>query len=403
MALNRVYQKIFGKNANLSDLGVVGSHNNSNDQYSKDIGILQSLANWETGMRAIVTSSDAPYLQDHNSLFYVITSQLAYLFQAGIAEWNSQTEYFANRSIVLKNGKIYIAIADNTNIEPEVTASWATYWKTLNNWGSVIGNIYNQTDLWNILLKGMSFDSAVSTAISGYPKGTVLKFSQGLNHYDIKALKDSPNEPVEDILGNTGNIYFARKIEQMYRIVATQNDLPVPSADTYGKWCFVTSENSFYGGGTDAGGNYNWTSMGNDLYALVGAEVFTYDNITFYKQNSSYQWVDLGLSYDWLYFSQRAIIKEKNTSNIGYRLWSNGWIEQYGKANSISGGSSTPVTFEVEMNDNSYSVYGGVVPNDSSVGGRFVAGNRTTTGMNIDWTSSTAVDGTWWKIEGYKK
>lgn len=128
MALNRKYQKIFAKNAQSTDLGVVGSKNAGTPQYSTDIETLQSLTNWETGLRAQVSNSDAPSLQDQNSILYVITSQLAYLFQSGIAEWNSQTEYFSGRSVVLRNGKVYIAIADSTGVEPEVTSGWLSYW-----------------------------------------------------------------------------------------------------------------------------------------------------------------------------------------------------------------------------------------------------------------------------------
>lgn len=129
MALDRKYQKIFAKNADGNDLAVVGSKNAGNIETSTDVEEIQSLSNWMTGLRAQVTTNDAPYLQDQNSIFYVITSQLAYLFQAGIAEWNSQTEYIANRSVVLKNGKIYIAIADSINVEPEVTNEWLSYWR----------------------------------------------------------------------------------------------------------------------------------------------------------------------------------------------------------------------------------------------------------------------------------
>lgn len=154
MALERKYQKIFGKNAVATDLGVVGSKSIDNPQYSTDIETLQSLSNWETGMRAIVTSSSAPYLQDHNSLFYVITSQLAYIFQSGIAEWNSQTEYIANRSVVLRNGKTYIAIANSTNIEPIVTSGWESYWKSLTDWGFLTGDINEQKDLISAIGKG---------------------------------------------------------------------------------------------------------------------------------------------------------------------------------------------------------------------------------------------------------
>lgn len=188
MALDRKYQKIFGENAQETDLGVVGSKNAGNPQYSTDIEVLQSLSNWGTGLRALVTATLAPYLQDQNSIFYVITYQLAYLFQAGIAEWNSQTEYVENRSIVLKNGKIYLAIANNTNIEPEVTENWDTYWKSLIDWGFLQGNIYNQTDLWQLLLMGVSYNSSVSTSIGGYPQGAILRFFDTDGSYLVRSL-----------------------------------------------------------------------------------------------------------------------------------------------------------------------------------------------------------------------
>lgn len=194
MALDRKYQKIFAKNAQSTDLSIVGSKMAGNIQYNTDIETLQSLSNWETGMRAIVSNSDAPYLQDHNSLFYVITSQLAYLFQAGIAEWNSRTEYFSGRSVVLKSGKIYLAIANNTSVEPEVTAGWTDFWVCINFWGGIQGDIYNQSDLWQILLKGLSYNNTIATAINGYPQGTILRFFDGDVSYLVSSLVDNNTE-----------------------------------------------------------------------------------------------------------------------------------------------------------------------------------------------------------------
>lgn len=176
MALDRKHQKIFGANAQETDLGVVGSKNAGNPQYSTDIETLQSLSNWGTGLRALVTSTLAPYLQDQNSILYVITSQLAYLFQAGLAEWNAQTEYIANRSAVFKNGKIYIAIASSTNIEPEVTSNWGAYWK-----------LYQYT-----LLSGNFFDSSFIAAGGSYPQGAIINYTDANgNIIQIKSLIDN--------------------------------------------------------------------------------------------------------------------------------------------------------------------------------------------------------------------
>lgn len=86
-----------------------------------------------------------------------------------------------------------------------------------------------------------------------------------------------------------------------------------------------------------------------------------------------------------------------------YRIWSDGWCEQGAYQSSISGDGPTPVTFLVTMADTNYSVFGGVVPSASSANdSRFEAYTRTTTGMNIDWTNASHVDGTWWEVKGYK-
>ena len=58
---------------------------------------------------------------------------IAYLFQHGIPEWDSTTEYFTQRSVVQYGGKLYIATADNVNDSPADGVSW----------GSVAGSIEN--------------------------------------------------------------------------------------------------------------------------------------------------------------------------------------------------------------------------------------------------------------------
>ena len=49
---------------------------------------------------------------------------IAYLYQRGIAEWDNTTEYFADKSVVLYNGVLYIAIVNNQNINPLNTSRW---------------------------------------------------------------------------------------------------------------------------------------------------------------------------------------------------------------------------------------------------------------------------------------
>lgn len=305
MALDRKKQKIFAKNAQSTDLGVVGSKNAGNPQYSTDIETLQSLTNWETGLRAQVSNSDAPYLQDQNSILYVITYQLAYLFQAGIAEWQVDTEYISGRSVVLRSGKIYIAIANSTGVEPEVTSGWESSWKSLIDWGFLTGSITKQTDLWNTLLKGLSYNVSIATSIGGYPKGARLLFCQqdGYRPY-IESLKDSnQDEPTDDnvfIFPDTYtymNIAFVAPIKTM-----------MPSASSFKDGDLVwlqNNENRYYNQiYTKSNGLLNYTGTIASMTSSQGKDVILYtrntDNFYIYKQNQMDTSFLLSTEYSWI-------------------------------------------------------------------------------------------------------
>lgn len=360
MALARKYQKIFGKNAVETDLGVVGSKSIDNPQYSTDIETLQSLSNWEAGMRSIITSSSAPYMQDHNALFYVITSQLAYLFQAGIAEWNSQTEYIANRSIVLRNGKTYIAIASSTNVEPEVTSGWESSWKNLLTWGDTSGNIYQQTDLWNLIAKGGLYAECT-------PNNGVLNI-------------DLPQIPV----ANATYLPSGTKIRVRF----------LSGADIK----FTLAHLSIQGA---TGGRVNYkiayTNLPNQYSKgkfVVGAETieFTIDTNTGGQTIAG--------------FARCSIVVADTDDLFGYndrhfRIWRDGWIEQSGTTNSTTAGTDINVNLPYEMYGTNYEIALSAVISDDSAG---TTNNRihsiTTTGFKIR-TGSTG--NYTYMVKGYKK
>ena len=127
MAIDRKIQKVFGGSLSPSgNIAVYGSKKAGSPTFSDNVETLQSTS-WLQGIMGATSTDKAPYVQDLNSIFYVITKQLAYLFQSGVAEWDSQTEYFANKSICQHNGLVYSCIADNTNKEPGATG-WESYW-----------------------------------------------------------------------------------------------------------------------------------------------------------------------------------------------------------------------------------------------------------------------------------
>lgn len=411
MALNRKYQKIFAKNAQSTDLGVVGSKNAGNPQYSTDIETLQSLTNWETGLRAQVSNSDAPYLQDQNSILYVITSQLAYLFQAGIAEWNSQTEYFANRSVVLKSGKTYIAIADSTGIEPEVTSNWDTYWKNLSNWGFLGGSIYNQTDLWNILLKGIEYDSSIATAIGGYPKRTRLLYTQedGTKIY-IDSTKDS-----NTTVPSSSSIFYPTKnttgtsIITIQEIAQTASDItitPTASLANNNALVLVMSSNYIYKVELTMG-EYKWIPGQNatGIRPSAGRCFFDLDTKEYYGYDDNGNFKTMGELFAWITEQRKdesikiIEINRNNDTKVWRKVYSNGWIEQGGKTEGGSSGYRN-ITLPIEMKDVDYCITLSAGIGSGSGSTNNTIEDITTTGFKI-WSGSPSAYT--WKVEGYKK
>jgi hypothetical protein len=81
-------------------------------------------------MAACLVNNQSPPLQDLNGLFYWLSSQLGYICQTGIPEWETNTVYYIG-SIVsgVGNGIVYISLTDS-NTGNAVTNT--TYWMPLN-------------------------------------------------------------------------------------------------------------------------------------------------------------------------------------------------------------------------------------------------------------------------------
>ena len=300
MAIERKKQKIFagGFDSANGNIAKYGSKKAGALAYSFDLDEIQTSA-WLQGMIGGTPTDKAPYLQDLNAIFYTFSKQLAYIFQAGIAEWNSQTEYIANRSVVLRNGKTYIAIANSTNVEPEVTSGWESSWESLSiKWGKIQGDLKAQLDLWNCLLKGLFFDSTIS---NGYSKGDrILTYFKGYKIYIDSTKDNNTDEP------NDTNIYFLQNVKEAEWVITNDNPLPAASASQVGKIYFIppnmptTSFSTCYVGVDGGGGSYTWAQRYIST-AADGAEiVFLKQTKTYYKKYSSDVYSPLGGFYSWI-------------------------------------------------------------------------------------------------------
>ncbi len=108
--LTRALQKIFGSTGGPANFGQIGSKAAGAPITTKDLETIQSLSEYDQGMQAIVSdqgTSVLPYLEDINSLHFLETSQLAYLFQSGVPGWDDATEYYQDISLVLESGVIW--------------------------------------------------------------------------------------------------------------------------------------------------------------------------------------------------------------------------------------------------------------------------------------------------------
>lgn len=127
--ITRKTQKIFADSAAASQITAFGSikANSPNPPvYSKDPDVIQS-NEFMQGWTGATQDDYAPYRQDMNAIQNLVTRQLAYLFQAGIPEYDSATQYYEN-SFCQINGIIYRCIQDALNKNPTTEiAYWTGY------------------------------------------------------------------------------------------------------------------------------------------------------------------------------------------------------------------------------------------------------------------------------------
>lgn len=125
--ITRKIMKIFGSSAGPSEIAKFGSLAAAAPAYSTDPTVIQSLSNYLDGWLGAVIGANSPALEDMNALCYLYAYQLAYLMQAGVAEWDSTTTYYIGSLVNDGTGIIYRSIVDN-NLDNALTdaAAWTS-------------------------------------------------------------------------------------------------------------------------------------------------------------------------------------------------------------------------------------------------------------------------------------
>lgn len=125
--LRRVTQKIFGNNQDQYNFTVFGTAQSQSPEYTKDVESIQG-GEFLGGWSEAVQEDYAPYMEDMNGYMYMVTSQLAYIFQQGAAiEWDANTTYYTGSIVCAPDGSgtwFRSLIDDNTAVLTDTTA-WA--------------------------------------------------------------------------------------------------------------------------------------------------------------------------------------------------------------------------------------------------------------------------------------
>lgn len=160
-----------------SNNGQFGSAQAGTKVLSSDPAVLQALPAWAQGwLDATISSENLPTLEEMQGIQYIVTYELAYLFQEGIPEYDAGTTYFID-SIVKKSGtvQLYKSLIDNNTGNALTNGS---DWQFLVDLGNVESNI-----VWGATAGGTAgaITLTPATALTAYGTPTLVFFIPAAN------------------------------------------------------------------------------------------------------------------------------------------------------------------------------------------------------------------------------
>lgn len=195
--LTRETLKQFGSTGGSSNFGKFGSQAVGAPVTTKTISTIQSLTAWLNGWQDAVAAGQAPYLQDMNSLFYVLAYEQCYTLQEGTPEYDAATTYWIG-SLVKRTGtsEIYMSLIDTNLGHALPTAGTSDA-----NWQFVSGLISSSFRIGGPLamntakVTGIGNATAAqdAVALSQIIAPTVQKFTSSSGTY---TLPTSPRAPI---------------------------------------------------------------------------------------------------------------------------------------------------------------------------------------------------------------
>ena len=140
--IQRTTQQIFAANAGSQQVTAFGTAKDQTPVYTQSVAQIQN-TNYGYGWSSALQPDKAPWQEDMNALFYAITTQLAYLFQEGIPEYDAGTSYSAGALTKSSNTQgqltIYKSLTDDNLGNPLTSES---YWSIFQSESAAGAAIY---------------------------------------------------------------------------------------------------------------------------------------------------------------------------------------------------------------------------------------------------------------------
>lgn len=182
----RSTQQIFGAAGNV---GTGGFGAAANGVLTTELATSSSLSTLQTGqsgmwaggwLGAVLGSTKFPPLEDMNAINYVVTTQLAYILQQGIAEYDAGTTYYVNN--VVMNPGTYQLYGSKINSNTGNALSNTSDWQFLGDLSQIAADA-------NFFVGGTSTGSANAQVVatlnpSGYAQinGATVSFTAGFTN-----------------------------------------------------------------------------------------------------------------------------------------------------------------------------------------------------------------------------
>ena len=225
--IQRKEAKIFGSTAGVNEIAEFGSFAAASPTFTTDPDVIQALSNYLEGWFGAVVGANSPAIEDMNALCYLYAYQIAYVMQAGVAEWLSTTTYYIG-SFANSAGVLYVSLTDNNT-----------------------GNAVTDTTNWRPFTSSprvTPFDPAVSspkTLVAADNGATFLvNTANGASQFNLPAASLNYRFTIKDSAGSaqTNAITIHRVAAESIEGVASDYVCNAP----WGEWVFVSDGTNWF-------------------------------------------------------------------------------------------------------------------------------------------------------------